>query len=124
MRRPCTDNLPTLLSSEARFRVLRVFSLTEGSLGLRELERSTQIAIRSIQVATQALSKDGVLKKDRQNLFRLNAKHPDGPRLRAMFQYLQKEELKDKANALSTRAQRAVRLCDDVRDLLTRRKLT
>lgn len=108
-------DLSLILSSQARFRVLQILSLLKSGLGLRELERSTRLGIRSIQVATQALMKERILKKDRAGLFHLNEASPATCRLRGLFEYLRGEELQEKGKALSKRAHQVVRLCDEMR---------
>ena len=111
-------DLSAVLSSQARFRVLhRLAALTVG-LKLRELERACGLSIRSVQLATQALTHERVLRKTRDGYFVLNDKSPAAARLCGMFAYLHDEETRQKAQALSARAQAVVQLSDQVRRLV------
>lgn len=115
-------DLSAILSSQARFLILQTLSLLTEGLGLRELERQTQLGIRSVQVATQALITEGILKKSKTGLLRLNGSSAAARSLQGLFKYLRDQKLNETAHLLSERARRALQLSDEVAAIVRRAK--
>lgn len=107
-------DLSHTLSSQARFRVLQVLSPLNLGLKLRELERACALNVRSIQLATQALVQEGVLRKNSNGHFVLNKKSKISAQLRGLFKYLWDQKTREEAHALSSRAQAVMRLSEQV----------
>ncbi len=112
-------DLSAILSSQARFRVLQTLAhLTEG-LRLRELERECDLNIRSIQLATQALRQEKVLRKTTDGYFLFDDKSSAAIHIRALFRFLRDEEIRKNARSLSTRAKAVIRLSEEMRHLVS-----
>ena len=114
MRSSASENLSSIISSEARFRVLQVLASVPAGLKLRELERATGLSIRSIQVATEGLVAERVLQKSKTDAFQFNPKLVLAQKVKRLFLFLRDEELREKAHALSERAKQVVRLSEEV----------
>jgi hypothetical protein len=106
--------LSSILSSEARFLVLQVLASLPSGLKLRELERATELGIRSVQVATEGLLAEQVLSKNHLGLFQLNQKSAQANKVKKMFNFLRDEEIREGAQILSKRAKQIVRLSEEV----------
>lgn len=111
-------DLSSILSSQARFRVIEVLALLSVGLKLREIERETNLGIRSIQLATQSLLEEGVLKKNREGFFTLHSKSPTGELLRGLFQYLRDERIRKNASTFSYRAKSVIQFSDELVHLI------
>lgn len=111
-------DLSLILSSQARFRVLQTLTLLSIGLGLREIERQTHLNIRSVQIATQSLVKEKILKKNANGLFLLNASSPAAKPLQGLFKYLRDVEISKKSKAFSERAQWTLQLSQEVSNLI------
>lgn len=83
-------------------------------LRLRELERATELSIRSIQVATEGLLKEKVLRVDQEGRFTVNSASSMGNQVLRLFLAWRDEETRRKAELLSDRARLVVRLSDEV----------
>ena len=114
MQPPNAWELSSALSSEARFRVMQVLCGLRVGLRLRELERATELSIRSIQVATEGLLKEKVLRVDQEGRFTVNPTSSVAHRVLRLFLAWRDEETRRKAELLSDRARLVVRLSDEV----------
>jgi hypothetical protein len=114
MQPPHAWELSSALSSEARFRVMQVLCGLRVGLRLRELERATELSIRSIQVATEGLLKEKVLRVDQEGRFTVNSASSMGNQVLRLFLAWRDEETRRKAELLSDRARLVVRLSDEV----------
>lgn len=114
MRPPHGWELSSALSSEARFRIMQVLCGLRVGLRLRELERATELSIRSIQVATEGLLKEKVLSVDQEGRFTVNSASSTGNQVLRLFLAWRDEETRRKAELLSDRARLVVRLSDEV----------
>ena len=114
MQPPNAWELSSALSSEARFRVMQVLCGLRVGLRLRELERATELSIRSIQVATEGLLKEKVLRVDQEGRFTVNSASSIGNQVLRLFLAWRDEETRRKAELLSDRARLVVRLSDEV----------
>jgi hypothetical protein len=106
--------LSSALSSEARFRIMQVLCGLRVGLRLRELERATELSIRSIQVATEGLLKEKVLRVDQGRRYTVNSASSIGNQVLRLFLAWRDEETRRKAELLSDRARLVVRLSDEV----------
>ena len=81
--------LQKLFGSEARVKVLELFTLNAGSeYYLREIAQRTRLAVRSVQRTVKDLSDIGILDREARGnsvYFRLNAENPITPDLKAIF---------------------------------------
>jgi len=81
--------LQKLFGSEARVKVLELFTLNAGSeFYLREIAQRTGLAVRSVQRTVKDLSDIGILDREARGnsvYFRLNAANPITPDLKAIF---------------------------------------
>jgi len=81
--------LSKLFGSEARVKVLSLFMLNAGSeYYLREIAKTTGLAVRSVQRAVEDLSEIGILEREKRGnsvYFRLNGQNPIVPELKAIF---------------------------------------
>ena len=87
------------------------------SVGLRllELERATEeLSIRSVQVATEGLLAEKVLRRDRQGHFRVSPRSSVAKTIVQMFGAVRDEETRKKAERLSDRARLVVSLSNEV----------
>ncbi len=114
MQPPHAWELSSALSSEARFRVMQVLCGLRVGLRLRELERATELSIRSIQVATEGLLEEKVLRVDQEGRFTVNSASSIGNQVLRLFLAWRDEETRRKAELLSDRARLVVRLSDEV----------
>ncbi len=114
MQPPHTWELSSVLSSEARFRIMQVLCGLRVGLRLRELERATELSIRSIQVATEGLLEEKVLRVDQEGRYTVNSASSIGNRVLRLFLAWRDEETRRKAELLSDRARLVVRLSDEV----------
>jgi len=106
--------LSRILSSNARFRVLQVLVPLPEGMGLRELERATHLNIRSVQLATQGLVRERILKKDRRGHFRLNSRLPIAVKIKKLFIFLRDEQIRERAQKFSTRAKQVIQLSEEM----------
>jgi predicted nucleotidyltransferase len=78
-----------LFGSEARVKILELFTLNAGSeFYLREIAQRTGLAVRSVQRTVKDLSDIGILDREARGnsvYFRLNAVNPITPDLKAIF---------------------------------------
>lgn len=110
-------DLSTILSSRAKFQVLQVLSTVEEGTSLRNIERLTGLAIRSVQIAVKSLVEAGVLEKKqkgRRILIRMNSQHVFFEALRDVFSVLQKHRLQFMANQHSEKAKDVLAFSSDV----------
>ncbi|MBU6154709.1 MAG: hypothetical protein KGP28_10445 [Bdellovibrionales bacterium] len=112
--------LADALSSDARFRVLQVLSNLDEGLGLRALERATALSIRSVQVATAGLVRDGVLVREGTGIYVLNDETELGKRILRLFHFLRDERIRERSLNLGVRARRVVELCEEVAQFVNR----
>jgi len=87
-------------------------------MGLRELERATHLNIRSVQVATEGLVSEKILKKDRNGHFGLNEKSELACFVKKFILFLRDEQLRERAKHFSDRAKQVIRLSDQVADFV------
>ena len=114
--------LADALSSDARFRVLQVLSNLDEGLGLRALERATALSIRSVQVATAGLVRDGVLVREGTGIYVLNDETELGKRILRLFHFLRDERIRERSLNLGVRARRVVELCEEVAQFVNRNR--
>ena len=113
-------DLSTLLSSQARFRVLKALCGFQGAR-LRTLEHLTGLAIRSVQVAVNGLEKQNMLtrqKKDRAILYCLNEDHPGSELLKSIFNLIRRNTIQARAHVYHSRAKAALRFSDEMLELV------
>lgn len=116
------NDFSAIFSSRARFKILESLCPLKKGLKLREIESSTGLGIRSIQIATKALVQEGILLKNKESFFYLNDRSRTSFVLRGLFEYLRNEECQESAKKLSNRARKTINLCDDVGQLIRSRK--
>lgn len=114
MRPENSWELSSALSSEARFRIMQVLCGLRVGLRLRELERATELSIRSVQVATSGLLEEEILRLDRDGRFTVNPASSAASRVLQLFRALRDEEIRKKAELLSDRARLVMSLSAEV----------
>jgi DNA-binding IclR family transcriptional regulator len=107
-------SLSQTISSEARFRILQILTPLSEGMGLRELERATELGIRSVQVATEGLIREKILIKNKNGCFQLNRTSELFSVLKKIFLSLRDERLRARAQTFSNRAAQVIRLSDQV----------
>lgn len=95
-----SSTLFEILSSEAKLRVLKTLSTYNSGLSLRQIEALSGLAIRSVQVATQALATEQVViiekkdkKKDKKSFYKFNKKHHLAPVLIEIFKTIEQHSI-------------------------------
>lgn len=83
-------------------------------LRLRELERATELSIRSVQVATSGLLEEDILRLDRAGRFTINPASSAASRVLQLFRALRDEEIRKKSARLSDRARLVMSLSTEV----------
>lgn len=113
-----TWDMASILSSEARFKVLEILAPLHEGLGLRALERASHLKIRSIQVATSGLLKEGILKKNARGFLQFNARSVVAQNIQKFFAFIAEQKIAEQAISFSPRAKQVLELSENVRKLV------
>jgi hypothetical protein len=108
-----------IVSSQARFRVLRRLLQHHHPVGLRELQRYCDLSVRSIQVAVRGLNLEGVLTVNSSGnrlKIKLVEGHPCFPFLKSMFRQLEMEILRHRSKTYHSSAQKSLLFASDFHD--------
>ena len=93
-------SLPELFSSAAKTRVLEILAPQTLPLSARQIETLSELPIRSVVLALEALEKAKVVKKKRKQarvIFSLNETHPTYELVRSIFMLVEAKFLENRS---------------------------
>ncbi|MBN8555134.1 MAG: hypothetical protein J0L93_06805 [Deltaproteobacteria bacterium] len=109
-----------VISSKARFKVLKCLEQQFEPISLREVISLTELPIRSVELALKSLVKERILKdyrKKRSHLFQLREDHLLTPSIKSIFQALRNTELEQRAKTYTKEANKALAFAQSAIDL-------
>ena len=110
-----------VISSEARLKVLHTLAFSKRGLPLRQIEKYTGLAVRSVQVALYGLTAEEVVRKralGRRTFYSLNSKHPTFHLLQRIMTLVRKNFIIQRSERYHLRAQANLKFSNDVTELL------
>jgi DNA-binding transcriptional ArsR family regulator len=115
------SEISSLLSSQARFLVLRALCVSREELSARRLEKISGLAIRSVQVAVQGLEKEGIIIKKTQGrnvLYRLSEAWSVRSPLAAIFALADQHDLSLRAAQYHDQARASLEYSNEMLSLV------
>lgn len=127
MKKSDDFDLSRILSSQARFRVLESLHTLNGRARIRHIEKLTQLAIHSVQVALQRLVAEKVILKSGRKphpLYALNPRHPAYEILNNVFNLIKAASLRQRARKFDKAAESSLAFSSELRDVTQRARTT
>ncbi len=116
------DDFSSYISSEAKIKVLQTVAASCAPFGLREISSISNVPLRSVQNALKWFVKKKIFKRENSNsvkvLFSLNKNHHYSDLAKEFSFFLNKVNLSNKAQDLSSRAKHVLTFNDQMRTLI------
>jgi DNA-binding transcriptional ArsR family regulator len=115
------SDISAILSSQARFRVLKALWAFGGAMSLRSLEAVTGLAVRSVQVALSGLGSEKVIQSEgrgRSKRYRLDTTSDSAEVLAGIFGLVAMDEIQRRSPRYSKRAKAVLDLSEDMHRLV------